>query len=82
MHMRNECRFMVAVLVAVLARAETFHFAPTVYYRTFNATNPIALRVKPGDTVVTKTLDAAGGDEKGIKRHSVMGNPLTGPFYI
>jgi acetamidase/formamidase len=73
---------IAAALAAALARAEVHQFAQKAYYRTFNASNPVALRIKPGDTVVTKTLDAAGGDEQGVKRHNVMGNPLTGPFYI
>jgi acetamidase/formamidase len=73
---------ILTVLAAASARAEVHQFAQKVYYRTFNSSNPIALRIKAGDTVVTKTLDAAGGDEHGVKRHSVMGNPLTGPFYV
>ena len=68
-NMRNR-RFLLVLLAEVCASAalaETHQFAPHVYYRTFNATNPVGLRIKSGDTVVTKTLDAAGGNEQ--KRH-------------
>jgi hypothetical protein len=39
------------------------------------------LRIWPGDTVHTTTVDAGGADERGISR-SLGGNPQTGPFYI
>jgi acetamidase/formamidase len=51
------------------------------YYRTFSRLYPVLLRIKPGDTVVTKCLDSGGQDYQG-KRLSEAGNPLTGPFYI
>ena len=53
----------------------------TTYYRTFSAAYPVLLRIKPGDTVKTKTLDSGGQDLMG-EHPSVPGNPLTGPFYI
>ncbi len=39
------------------------------------------MRIFPGDTVETKSVDAGGTDENG-KRRSPGGNPLTGPFYV
>lgn len=39
------------------------------------------LRIFPGDTVRTWTVDAAGTDSKRVWR-SQGGNPQTGPFYI
>ncbi len=51
------------------------------YYRTFSRAHPVLKRVRPGDTVITKTLDAGGQDEKDLRR-SEPGNPLTGPFYV
>jgi len=61
--------------------AETHQVAPTSYYRTFSRSHPVLKRVKPGDIVVTKTLDAGGQDEKDVRR-SEPSNPLTGPFYV
>ena len=39
------------------------------------------LRVNPGDTVQTWSVDAGGIDTKGVRRTS-GGNPLTGLFYV
>jgi acetamidase/formamidase len=39
------------------------------------------LRIFPGDTVRTWTVDAGGADSKGVRR-SLGGNPETGPFYV
>jgi acetamidase/formamidase len=32
--------------------------------------------------VITRTLDSAGYDEKGVQRFTASGNPLIGPFYV
>jgi acetamidase/formamidase len=61
--------------------AETRQAVPTRYYRTFSHTNPVFLRINPGDIVVTKTLDSGGQDYRG-EHSSEGGNPLSGPFYI
>lgn len=56
-------------------------FTPTVFYREFSGAIEPALRIFPGDTVHTRTVDAGGRDEQGV--HRVFGgNPETGPFYI
>ncbi|HLK67678.1 MAG TPA: acetamidase/formamidase family protein [Bryobacteraceae bacterium] len=54
---------------------------PSQYYRTFSHTNPVFLRIKPGDVVATKTVDSGGMNDKG-QQATEGGNPLTGPFYI
>ena len=56
-------------------------FVPTTFHRQFSASNPPVLRLWPGDTVHTTTVDAGGTDEKGVTR-GLGGNPQTGPFYI
>jgi acetamidase/formamidase len=56
-------------------------FIPTIFYRQFSASNPPVLKIAPGDTVHTTTVDAGGADERGAKR-VLGGNPETGPFYI
>jgi amidase len=64
------------------ANAPRIHnFEPSVFYRTLSGAHPPALRVFPGDTVRTKTVDAYGRDEH-EKARSVPGNPVTGPFYV
>ncbi|MEO8129951.1 MAG: acetamidase/formamidase family protein, partial [Bryobacteraceae bacterium] len=79
--MRHVLTALVLTLPSLLP-AEVHDVVPKVYYRNFGHANPVLLRIKPGDTVRTKTIDAAGYDEKGVKRHPESGNPLTGPFYI
>src|SRR5262245_17061409 len=56
-------------------------FVPTSFHRQFSATSPPVLRIWPGDSVHTTTVDATGTDEKGIRR-VLGGNPQTGPFYV
>ena len=62
--------------------APTRHdFTPKVFYREFSGAKEPALRIFPGDTVHTESVDAGGWDAHGV--HRVFGgNPLTGPFYI
>jgi amidase len=61
--------------------AETHQVVATNFYRTFSRSHPVLKRVKPGDIVITKTLDAGGQDEKDVRR-SEPSNPLTGPFFV
>jgi len=56
----------------------TFH--PTRYYSTFGSHAPV-LRIAPGDTVITTTVDARGLDAR-EEQLSAGVNPQTGPFYI
>lgn len=79
--MRYRALTCFVLLLAPSAQAEVLRIVPETYYRTFSRVHPPLARVKPGDTIVTRTLDAAGLDEKGISRHE-RGNPLTGPFYV
>jgi len=60
---------------------ETHKFEPTVFYNYFASNIPPALHIFPGDTVETKSVDAGGIDENGVRR-APGGNPLTGPFYV
>jgi amidase len=69
------------LLVAAQAHAETHTFTPKTYYTTFSHAHPPALRIKSGDRVITKTIDARGFDWNG-KSVAPGGNPQTGPFYI
>jgi len=72
----------MAAGLPVVSVSETHRFAPTVYYGTYSFAHPPALRIKPGDTVITKTIDAGGNDETGKQVASVGPNPEIGPFYI
>jgi acetamidase/formamidase len=52
-----------------------------MYYNTFSRMHPVLRRVRPGDAVITETLDSSGRDKNGDRRGQAS-NPLTGPFYV
>ncbi|MBI3698231.1 MAG: acetamidase/formamidase family protein, partial [Acidobacteria bacterium] len=56
-------------------------FEPTVFQRFFSGATPPVLRILPGDSVQTWSVDAGGSDKARVRR-SMGGNPLTGPFYV
>jgi acetamidase/formamidase len=72
---------LLFLLPFTLAAAETHTVAAEKYYRTFSHSHPVLKTIRAGDTVVTKTVDSGGRDDKGTSR-SEGGNPLTGPFFI
>jgi len=72
---------IAVALTSSLLHAETFKFIPKDFYTTFSGAHPVALRIKPGDKVITKTIDAGGMDWNGAAT-PYKGNPETGPFYI
>jgi amidase len=59
----------------------THTFEPVRFHRVFSGAVEPALRIQPGDTVRTWTVDASGVDANGVRR-SLPGNPQTGPFYV
>jgi acetamidase/formamidase len=69
------------VATKTVASPQRHEFVPTTFHRQFSASIPPVLRIWPGDTVHTTTVDAGGTDEKGVTR-VLGGNPQTGPFYI
>ena len=63
------------------APAETHHFNPSQYHNTFSFAHQPVLRIKPGDRVITKTIDARGFDAQD-KKVGERPNPQTGPFFV
>ncbi len=63
------------------ASPQTRTFEPTKFHRLFSGAVPPVMRINPGDTIRTTTVDAGGRDAKGTPR-SMGGNPETGPFYV
>jgi acetamidase/formamidase len=56
------------------------HFEPPTYWNSFGSHPPV-LRIRPGDTVITSTVDASGLDQ--LEQPVAQGsNPETGPFYV
>ena len=58
----------------------THRFLPDRYHTALGTYDP-ALRVADGDTVITTTVDAAGGDAAN-RPVTPGGNPQTGPFHV
>jgi amidase len=68
--------------IAVVSQAPQTHpFKPKQFYTTYSFAHPSALRIKPGDRVITRTIDAAGVDWNGTAV-SPGGNPQTGPIFV
>lgn len=64
-----------------IASAQSTPIVAESYYNTFSRAYAPLARIRPGETVVTKTLDASGRDDTGTVRARPP-NPLTGPFYV
>src|SRR5262245_62721301 len=81
--MKRVTTVIAAMVIAACSelRAETHRFVPQQFYNTYSFAHPPALRIKPGDRVVTKTADAAGVDWNG-KTVASGPNPQTGPFFV
>src|SRR5438046_3818725 len=81
--MMRAALIVAALTVGAAARvaAETHTFLPKAFYNTYSFAHPPALRIKPGDRVITKTADSGGTDEK-EQRVAMGANPEIGPFYI
>lgn len=60
---------------------ETHRFQPTQYHNTFSHAHRPVLRIKPGDRVITQTIDARGFDSRNNKVGE-RPNPETGPFFV
>lgn len=79
---------LLAFLLALAANGETHEIYPDHHSRVFSAHEKPVLRMRSGDTVVTRTWDSGGQDNTG-RRHlqhpyvyPESGNPLMGPFYV
>ena len=74
-------KVLVVFALAATVSGETYRFEPKEFHNTFSAAHAPVLRLKPGDKVVTYTIDARGIDSAGMQRGRGP-NPETGPFYI
>ena len=63
------------------ATPTTHDFEPSQFHLYFSSKVAPVLRIHPGDTVRTWSVDAGGRDKQGNRR-SAGGNPQTGPFYV
>lgn len=76
-------RFLLPLLFLASVSAETHNWIPEQYFKTFSHSHQVGKTIKPGDVVITKTIDSAGVDFKGEQKAPGPGfNPLTGPFFV
>lgn len=73
--------FAFALAGSLPMQAETHRFEPTVFHNTFSFAHSPVLHIKPGDKVITKTIDARGMDANNNKVGE-RPNPQTGPFFV
>jgi len=76
--------FVIAILCSTVIAAQTpatRAFVPERFYNTFSGAHPPAITIKPGERIVTKTIDAGGTDWNG-KQVAQGPNPQTGPFFV
>jgi len=76
----NDVTWKLTRVAVPPASPKTYDFEPNVAYGTYSAAEPPNLHIFPGDTVNTRTMDAAR-DTK-IIRHGTGGDANVGPFYI
>jgi amidase len=79
--MRRQVLLAVFGFASATLLAQTKPVIPEQYYRTFSHMNPVFQRIKPGEVVLTKTIDSGGRNFRG-DQSSPGSNPLTGPFFI
>lgn len=72
---------VLALALPSIGFAETHHFEPKEFHNTFSGAHKPVLTIKPGDHVITSTIDARGVDSAGVRRGQGP-NPQTGPFFI
>ncbi len=82
------CATTIIFSAGALFAQKTHRFKPTKYYFTYDAKHEPVLKLKPGDTLITSTLDAFGStistsDQKASEIvHLPKVNHQTGPFFV
>lgn len=79
--MPYRCLVLLFVCLAP-APAEEHRVINERNHHTFDRRHPVEARLRPGDRIITKTVDSAGWDFQDVRRTKTHGNPLTGPFYV
>jgi acetamidase/formamidase len=74
----------MAVVIAARGAAQqpqVRQIVPDTFWNTLDHRHPVVARIKPGDIVITKTLDAGARDQNNVQR-AQPSNPMVGPIYI
>jgi acetamidase/formamidase len=70
-----------ALLAAPLGAQTVHRIVPDTFWNTLSRRHPVVARIKPGDMVVTRTIDASGRDHRDVQV-AQWGNPMVGPIYV
>jgi amidase len=70
-----------ALCLPALLAGQARQITPKTYHHTFSAALPVLDKIRPGEIIATKIIDAGGQDERGAWV-SQSPNPQTGPFYV
>jgi amidase len=73
--------FALAAASADAQQRAADRVAPDTFFNTLWRGHPVVARVKPGDLVITKLLDAGARDQNNVQR-AQPSNPMVGPIYI
>jgi acetamidase/formamidase len=76
----NDVAWTLTRPAATPAAPQSYNYEPKSYYGIYTAAEPPALHIFPGDTVTTRTMDAAR--DAAIPRHGNGGDVNVGPFYV
>ena len=76
----NDVTWQLTRTVTPPAAPQTYNYEPKSYYGIYTAAEPPVLHIFPGDTVTTRTMDAAR--DAAIPRHGNGGDVNVGPFYM
>lgn len=74
-------RWILFSLLSFASLAETRRVTAPTYYNSFYHGHKVLERIRPGEVIATRTVDASGRDQNG-KLIAEESNLLTGPFYI
>ena len=73
---------LAAISTGVLPQAPaTYRVTPDTFWNTLDHRHAVVQRIKPGDIVITKMLDASGYDDHDVHR-AASSNPMVGPFSV
>ena len=80
---KRTLRPLLLLCLAASTRAQpaVHRVAPDTFWNTLWRGHPVVARIKPGDVVMTKLLDAGARDDRYVQR-AQPSNPMVGPIYI
>ena len=79
--MLSAAKHLLFLALATPAFGQTITIKPDTFFNTLWRGHPVVARIKPGDVVSTRLLDAGARDFMNVQR-AQPSNPMVGPIYI